>query len=151
MPLFKAYQTDKDLEREGAWVHFILTPGKDEFKVKVARIGGGNTNFQKIFERVRKPHKRALQLETASAELEDQLMREAIAEGIVKGWQTMNEATSFKWVDGVQLEDGKIVPLSKATLLEIFTALPDVFQDIVDRAMKFGLFRAQELEDDSKN
>lgn len=127
------FKTDPTLETKG----IVLNYG--DFKITVARAGGANKAYVKCLERKSRPYRRAIQAETMDNELATAMMREVYVESVVLGWE------------GVLDAKGKSLPFSKENALQLFTDLPDLFQDVMEQAGKAALFREEIRETEAKN
>lgn len=134
MSLYKNFKTDKSIETTGIELQY-----DDGVYIKIARAGGANKRFQKTLERKARPYRRAIQTETFSPELAEEMLVEVYAESVILGWR------------GVKDEAGKKMEFSKENCIKLLTDLPDLFKDIQDQANKAALFRAVLQEDSSKN
>jgi len=148
MGLYSAFKTDKDAEKKGV----ILNYSADNFRVTVARAGGANKRFEKALDRIRTPHKRAIQTEKIDLETATAILMEAYAEAIVVNWETCTDKEKDTWVSGIEQEGtDELLTVNKENLLKTFKNLPDVFQDIRSQAEKENLFLASVREANAKN
>lgn len=141
--LFKAFQTDKNFEKQGITIEY---PGA---RIKVARAGGANANFAKVLERLTRPYKRAIANDTIDPETSTQIMRECYAQAVVMRWESQKE--DGEWVDGVMNVDGDIIPATIDNIVQIFKDLPDLFIDLQQQAGKAALFLKDIDLEDAKN
>lgn len=149
--LYAAFQSDKDLEKKGIDLQYgtttrgtVVINGEETPKqvpviFTIARAGGHNARFDKVFEHKTKPYKRMIQTDSLDPELGKTLMRETYAETVVLGWQN------------VQGSDGEFLEFTQANVIQILTDLPDLFVDIQVQANKQALFRVVVVEEDVKN
>lgn len=141
-PLFNTFGTDKDLEKTGIIIQYGVTvrDGKQvPVEFIVARAGGNNTYFDKVFENLTKPYKRMIQTDSLDPEVGKSIMREAFATAVIKDW------------NNVQDETGEFIEFNKKNCIALFEALPDLFGDIQVQANKQALFRNIIVEEDAKN
>lgn len=153
--LFDMFDMDAGLEREGITVNY------GSVKFLLARAGGRNTAFKKLFQAKAKKYRHQIDNETLSDAIADQLMVESYAEGVVLGWWSrkedehgepiLNAKGEEKWVDTIENEDGKHVKFSVDECVKLFTALPDLFQDVQRMASKAANYRREEDEEDLGN
>ena len=144
MSMYQLFQTNPDLEKNGVIIDY------GQFRVTLARAGGANKKFGRLLEARTKPHKRSIQTETMDPEKGLDIMREVYAETIVLNWETKQDE---KFVQGIedQNDPSRVIPLTKENLVATFKALPDLFSDLQEQAMKAALFRDEVREDDAKN
>lgn len=153
--LFEMFDMDAGLEREGITVNY------GSVKFLLARAGGRNTAFKKLFQAKAKKYRHQIDNETLSDTVADQLMVESYAEGVVLGWwsrkedengdPSLNAKGEEKWVDTIENEAGKNVKFSVDECVKLFTALPDLFADIQRMASKAANYRREEDEEDLGN
>jgi len=123
----KLFGTDEVKEKDGV-VHDL----GDGLKVRIARIG--NPNYQKRFQAISKPHKRALRRGSLSDEVAEKLLIQCLAETIVLGWE------------GVE-ENGEEILYSKENAIRILTAYPELRRYIEDIANEMEGYKADEDEE----
>jgi len=112
--LKKLFGTDQNKEKEGVWQDM-----GDGLKMRIARIG--NPNYQKRFQALSKPHRRALRRGTLSDEIAEQLLIKCLAETIVLDWE------------GVE-ENGSTIPYSVDNAIRVLTDYPDLRNYVNDIA-----------------
>jgi hypothetical protein len=168
--MYSQFQTDAALEKAGIDLDY------GEFRVKIARAGGSNDRFAKIFEAKMKPVRRAVQTETLENSRAESLLREAYAEGVILEWAVRvatdkagkpldppvlasgyakankgKEPEGTAFIQGIEAADGSILPYTNENVVATLQALPDLFADIREQAGKVGLFRKAGQEEDAKN
>ncbi len=140
--LHKAFNSNKDLEKSGILLQYgeVVRDGKKvPVTITIARAGGSNTRFDKVFEVKTKPYKRLIQSDALDKEVSKKIMREVYAETVILGWEN------------VQNNEDEFLPFNKENVITILTELPDLFDDIAAQASKASLFRDEIIEADSKN
>lgn len=142
MSLYSQFKTDAKLETTG----IVLDYG--DFKVTVARAGGANKKFARLLNAKTKAYKRAIQTDTMDEEVGAKIIREVYAETVILNWETKVDG---KFKQGIEAQDGKILPINAKNIIETFENVPEVFSDIQQQASSFALFREVILEEDSKN
>jgi hypothetical protein len=133
MNAYELFETDKKVEEDGIDIDY------GEFQIKIARSGGANQKYAKTLEILTKPHRRAIQTETADVKLVQKLLVEAHAKAVVLGWT------------GVKDREGKPMKFSVDNCIKLFNDLPDLFSDVQEQAAKTGLFRKTVIEESSGN
>lgn len=137
--LYSQFATDKKAESEGIVLSYGMNSHDEPIEIRIARAGGANQRFAKVFEAKIRPVKRQMQTETLDQKVADKLLVETYAEAIVLGWT------------GVEDRDGNAMTFSKENVVKLFTDLPDLFRDVQEASQKSALFREDILETDSKN
>lgn len=162
MGLFKAYKTDKSLERKG----IVFTPDAGT-AITLARAGGSNIKFAKILDAKSKPYRRQIDAGTLDPKLDRLMMVETYAEAIILNWETLVTIDDKdQLIQGIEADpdnkdayqgelvdyDGTLVaPFSKHNVIATLQALPDMLIDIQRQASASGNFLVQQREDDAKN
>lgn len=142
MSMYGQFQTDTSLESQGIVIDY------GTFRITIARAGGANKRFAKTLETKTKPFKRAIQTETMDNERGLEILRETYAEAVVLNWETKKDNV---FVQGIEAQDGGILPFNKENVVFTFQSLPDLFTDIQQQAEKSALFRKFLQEQDAKN
>lgn len=135
--LYKMFGTDANAEKEGVWIQI----GDDEDKsprFKLARAGGANSKYARVFEATMKPHRRLLEtglLEEATAR---RLYAKIYAEAVVLDWSNV-------------VLKGEAIPFSKDNVIKVLTTLPELLAYLREEANRVASFRDALTEDDSGN
>jgi len=133
MDLKKEFGVDKRREIEGVWFD-------DEFegdtKCLIARIG--NPTYQKEFQRIAKPHKRALRKGTLNDDVAENLLTRAMANSILLDWVDM-------------YENGKKLLYSSDEAFRVMKEYKDFREIVSDVANEIEAFRLEEEKEAEKN
>lgn len=139
MSLYKQFQTDKTVEKEGIVLNYGKNSKGEDIEIRIARAGGANVQYAKLLEAKTKPYRRQIQNETLDNEVAEKITKEVYAKAVVLGWT------------GVEDENGKELEFSFENCMKLFDDLPDLWTDIQQQSTKAALFRADILEQDAKN
>lgn len=150
MSLRDEYATDKQAEVAGRW--FDLRGGA---RMLLARAGGANKNFTKVYEAVFRPHRRRMDAKAMPPDETNELLMQVYAKSVVLDWQGVTDRDLHEDGEG----DGKPVPYSPKACLQLFKALPDLFYQpdsdlplgVFQLASNAGIFRVANREEDAKN
>lgn len=140
--LFKMFKTDKSVERDGVWLNFgpiSDEPGAPETKIKIARAGGANSQFDKRRESLLKPYRHQIQHDIFPEEMARKVMHQLFAETVVLDWENVYND------QGVKLD------CTVENIMYLFGELPDMFTQIKTNAEQTTLFREYVREADAKN
>jgi len=132
--LRKLYGTDTNKETDGIWQDM-----GDGIRMLIARVG--NPKYQKLFQKLSKPHRKAIRRGNLKEDVAEKLMIECTAETILLGWE------------GVEL-DGKALPYNKANAIMILTDFKDLKEYVNDFANEMEAYMqedAEEAEEKLKN
>jgi hypothetical protein len=139
MSLYKTFQTDTSLEKEGIILDYGKNSAGKTIAIRIARAGGSNVAYSRRMESKAKPFRRQIQNETIERALLTDIVQEVFAETVVLGWENVEDA------------QGKPLPFSKENCIKLFADLPDLWEDVQEQAQRAALFRVQVREDDAKN
>lgn len=131
MDLKKNYATDKAAEISGIEKDF-----GDGLFIKIARIG--NAEYKKFFQKLTKPHQKAIRRGVLSDEIADRLLIEAMANKIVLGWRGM-------------FEGKEEIKYSVENCIRILTEYPDLKDQINEIANEMESFKMEDDEELEKN
>jgi len=140
--LRKMYQTVPTLETKGVVIQY-----DEGVEITVARAGGANKKFAKVLTKLSKPHRRAIQTETVPEGVERELVLRTYAQTVVMGWKGITKDI----ITGNDTDASEELPCVEENIVAVFTALPDLFEDVAKMSQDISLYRAEVLEDDSKN
>ena len=147
--IFDDYETSRELERDGAWV----TTSKG-YEFKIARIGGMNPQYSNYLieqGKVIQSQIEALQdkaeeelnekniglLNDLSAKM-DEVMSEAFARFIVKGWRNLYD------------REGKEIPYTVDNAIKLMK-MHDLYNELYPLARQYSTFLVSNLETTAKN
>lgn len=139
MSIYEMWGTEAILETGGVWIDY----GKEAGKFLIARAGGANTKFAKVLEAKMRPHRRLLEGKGKQKKLDNDIATKVLMEAFIEG-------CLLEW-EGVTDRDGKELPLTKANAVQLFTDLPDLFNDLREQASSMATFQQEEMEDDAGN
>lgn len=145
-PLYSTFGTDKKVETDGIVVNY------GQVRFRIARAGGANQKFKKVFQHKMKPLRRQIENEQLTDDQSERLFAEVYAETVVLSWETnfgTEKDPNWKpvWVgeDGVELE------FSKENVTEVLIDLPELFADLKTMASQASNYRRAEAEADAGN
>ena len=127
----KLFGTDATKETEGVWESL-----SEDVKIKVARIG--NPNYQKVLQRLMRPHRRAVRRGTVDDSVIEQCVTKAIAETVLLDWEGLEE-------------DGKKLIYSRAEAERLLTSFREFREQVTEIASEIEAFRTEEDEEAEKN
>lgn len=158
--LYDLFKMDADLEREGITINY------GSIKFQLARAGGSNTTFKKLFQAKAKKYRHQIDNKTMSDDAAELLMAQAYAEAIILGWWSRKEDENGKalldkdgeeqWVDTIEVPTAngnsmKKVKYSVDECVKLLLDLPDLFADIQQMAGEAGNYRKELEEEDEGN
>lgn len=142
---YKLFSNEKATEQAGILINY------GDFRLRIARAGGGNQRFRRLLQAKLKPYRHQIDNDTLSDTVSEALLREAYAEAVILGWESkVGEGETEKWEPWLETPEGKI-EFSPEACVKVLTDLPDLFRDIQTMAGKAANFRRSEEEEDVKN
>jgi hypothetical protein len=153
--LYKTFEMDADLEREGITVNY------GSVKFVIARAGGRNKDFKTYFTSQTRKFRSQLENETMSDDVAENIMADAYARYIILGWFTRKEdengdpildkSGQEQWDDVIENKAGKRVKFSVDECVKVLKDLPDLFSDLQRMASKSANYRKEEEAEDVGN
>ena len=134
MGTYESFATDSSMEQEGIWIDY-----GDAGSFRVARAGGSNKNFTRSFQRLTKPHRKAIQADAMNDDTPRAIMMEVFIESAPLGWKNVTG------------KDGQALTFSKKNAKALFEDLPDLFGDLLNSSQNYSLYREYVMEVDSGN
>lgn len=141
-PLRRMYETVPSLEKDGVILQYA--PGVE---IRVARAGGANKKFSRVMNSLSKPYRRAIQTETLNDDIGIRLLIETYAKSIIIGWTGITKDLITK----NDADSAEELPFTEDNVIEVMTAQPNLFNDVVQMSQNIAMFRAETLENDSGN
>lgn len=139
MSLFKQFETNKEAEQEGTWIEYGPNENGTVPAFKISRAGKSNKKWVKAVEKGMRPHRRAAELGTLDNSTAEKVLREVFVESVLVDWRN------------VQDKDGNELKLTKENAISLLAALPELYDDLNDKAGKAATFREEALENEAKN
>lgn len=139
MSLYKDFATNKQAEVKGVLVEFSANDDNTIPGFIVSRMSRANKKYTKALEKATRPHRRAIELETMNNDLADKIFMEVFVDTVLLGWQN------------VQDKDGKPLVFNRQNAIMLFTDLPELYDDLQDKAKKAAMFRDEAIEGEAKN
>ncbi len=145
--LYEMFETNKVDEIDGKWYTLGST------RINIARSGGRNTRYSKIFQNVSKKYNidsdNIKDLEESRA---NAFMIEVFVKAVVKGWEVKE---GDEWVPGILLKDGKegfkIVEFNTKNAIKILVDLPDLHTKLSTFSSDMKNYLQEQQEKDLKN
>lgn len=134
MGTYSKFKMNATAETEGAWVDL-----GDAGRFKIARAGGGNREYLKIFERRSKPFRKLIEAGKLEEEANTKLMVEVFAEANLKDWE------------GVTDENGDVMAYSFENAVKLLSDLPDLHLQLLNKAQDMNNYREEVLAESLKN
>lgn len=132
--IYDKFATDKKSEQEG----IVLDYG-DGMEIRIARAGGSNVKFEKAVQAKMRKYGLQAKHDLLEPEQHREIFREVLAETVVLGWS------------GVTDREGNALDCTKENVIQVFTDLPDLFDDVLEQSRKSSLFKQNVLEHEAGN
>lgn len=131
--LGKLFGMNEEMERDGVNIQF------GPLKISLARMGGSNTKFAKVFEELTRPYRRMIE---NNVDLPEDIMQEILfksfAIGCVRSWNLRDA-------------DGKPVPCTPDNVVDRFKKYPEFYRFVSTEAARSANYRQRALETESGN
>jgi hypothetical protein len=141
--LYSSFDMDEDSEVRGIPVNY----GK--FVVTIARVGGSNDLYRKVFERESKPVQAALEMGGLSEAESRQLLFRVFARSVVKNWQFRENGALLTGFG--RDAKGEVVEFNEQNLIAIWTKRYELFLQIKRDAETRELYQSRVRESVAKN
>lgn len=139
MSIFDDFGTNQKAEVEGVWVEYSENKDGTVCAFKVSRMGKSNKKYTKALDRATKPVRRQIELKTLKDDKAEEIFLQVFVDTVLLDWRN------------VQRQDGTEIPFSKEKAMEVMRALPDLYDDLQEKAKEMALFRQEVLEEEAKN
>lgn len=139
MSLFAQFAINKFKEADGVEITYGENSDGTTPTFILCRMGKSNRKYAKAMEVATRPYRRQLELGTLSNAIAEKLTMEVFVETVLVGWSD------------VQNEDGDLMDFSKENAIGLMTALPELYDDLQEKAKSVALFRDESREEDAKN
>lgn len=156
MSLYKSFETNEDVEQEGILVDY------GDARFLLARAGGSNVKFRKVFNRLSTPYRKQISTNSLSEDVARKMLADAYAQAVIlrvdipevdeKGEPKVDKSGEKKWkLNRVPLPDGTDSPASTERVIKLLMDLPELFADIQEMAQTAANYRGIEEEEDAGN
>jgi hypothetical protein len=123
----------------------------EDVRLTVARAGGHNMRFYKVFERRRKPYTYAIQTDNLGERKSRQIMMGAYFESVILKWEVLRNGQWVQGIDGSGWADQDTLDVTEENCIRVFEQFPDFWNDVVTFANKMSNYRVAQLEEEAKN
>lgn len=132
--LNKLFGTDKTAEIEGIWVDY-----PNGVSMKIARMGGANTEYSRYLTNQLKPYKFQIDRGTLSEDKSREILLEVFARYVLKDWK------------GVTDEKGRPIEYSVEAAKKVLAEYPELLNELQTLASDYRRFAREVLEETAKN
>lgn len=139
--IFDMFETDVQLEKDGVILDYGKNKKGGDMRIRIARAGGANVQFLKVYENITKPYRRQIDSGLKlPKDLNDKLNRQLYALAVVK------ECSGFEERDGTA-----IATTTPEEIMAFFERLPNLLADVMLQAQNMTLFRNELREEEAGN
>lgn len=153
--IYELFDRDTEIERQGIEVDY----GNARFLI--ARAGGTNVKFRKVFEAKSKPYRRQIQANMLADEVATRILAETYAEAVIlrvdakprEGDEDYyDDVTEDGWVPGhIPTRSGELVEDNEKNRVKLLIELEELFLDLQNMASTAANFRREEDDEDEGN
>lgn len=137
MSLYSLFETNENLEQDGIWIEYGPASNGKPIRIKIARSGGSNKEFNKRLEKATKPYRKIIN--SLNNEKAEEIYLQVFAETVVLAWEN------------VENRSGSEMEFNIGNVLKLFNELPELYRDLRDQSNNIALFRTELLEADLGN
>src|ERR1051326_6199812 len=119
--LFSQFRTDNKKEQEGVPITFAPNHDGSVPTFTCSRMAQTNQKYVKALERITRPYKRQIQLQTLPNEKSDKIRMQVFIESILQSWEN------------VQDENGNSIPYNAENAMKLFEQLPNCSLNLSSR------------------
>lgn len=139
--LLRLFKTDGKLEKDGIWIEYGLNSRtKKPMRFRIGRSGGQNTAYNKALERATRPYRKQIQSGVMDPDLANSIVMRVFCETVLKEWEEIDN-----------LEGNAPLEFKEENAVEFFTALPELYEDLMEQSKQVSLFREFLREEDLGN
>ena len=132
MGVYDTFGTEEKFEQDGIWLEY------GDSKFLVARAGGSNEKYKKLFLKKTKPHRVAIQNEILTDEVGERLLVELYADAVILDWQNVTD------------REGTNLLFNRENVIQVLTDLPFLFSKIREECEKVSNFQKEAIRDASE-
>lgn len=146
MSLSSQFKTNKTAEVEGVEVQYSLNKDGSFSTFRISRMGRSNKNYTKALERATRPYRRVIELGTMDNEIAESLFMKVFVESVLIDWKNI----PLSDVTGNDRDEG-YAPYSRENAVKLFNRLPDLYEDLQEKANSAAMFREDTMEQEAGN
>ena len=138
MSLHTQFATNETKEIEGVMVQYGANKDGTIPTFKLSRMGRSNKKYTKALDAATKPFRRQLDLGTMDAATSERIFMEVFVITVLTCWYD------------VQVKD-LTVNYNKENAMNLMKELPELYDDLQEKAKSAALFRDEAVEEEAKN
>lgn len=139
MSLHEQFAINRSKENDGVEIQYGPNADGSIPTFIISRMGKSNKKYTKALEAATRPYRRQIELGTLSNEVADSLFMPVFVDTVLKGWQNVKDRNENDLV------------FNRASALQLLGELPELYDDLQEKAKSAALFRDESLEDEAKN
>jgi hypothetical protein len=139
MSLYTQFKTNAEKEVEGVEIQYGPNEDGTIPTFIISRMGKSNKAYTKALEAATRPYRRQIELGTMNNDTAETLFIGVFAKTVLKGWKNVRD------------ESGAEIAFSEKAAVKLLTDLPEMYDDLQEKAKSASLFREESLEDEAKN
>lgn len=139
MSLYTQFKTNAAKEVEGVEIQYGPNEDGTIPTFVISRMGKSNKRYTKALEAATRPYRRQIELGTMNNDTAESLFLGVFVDTVLKGWRNVKDET------------GNEIPFGKETAIKVLSDLPELYDDLQEKAKSASLFREEALEDEAKN
>lgn len=146
MSLRKSYSVDESKVENGVAFELPMNDDGTTPTLFVSRMSTSNQKYRKIAEKEMRPFRRQIELGTMDGDKMMPVTIRIFCKALMTGWSNI----LLSDVTGVETDEG-YAEFTVDNAITLFTALPELFEEVAGFAGNMANFRADELDAAAKN
>lgn len=146
MSLKDQFATNAAKEAEGVQVQYGANDDGSIPSFTLSRMAKSNKKYSKALEAATRPYRRQIELGTMNNDVAERLFMGVFVDTVLKSWDNIKLSD----VTGNESDNG-FAPLTKENAISLFNNLPEMYEDLQEKAKSASLFREEVIEEEAKN
>lgn len=146
MSLAKQFATNSSKEIDGVAVQYGANEDGSIPEFIVSRMAKTNKKYAKAIEAATRPYRRQIEIGTMDNDVAERLFMGVFADTVLKSWQNVKLSD----VTGNPKDEG-FAEFTKENAISLFKNLPEMYDDLQEKAKSASMFREEVLEEEAKN
>jgi hypothetical protein len=139
MSLYTQFKTNAEKEVEGVEIQYGPNEDGTIPTFIISRMGKSNKAYTKALEAATRPYRRQIELGTMNNDTAETLFIGVFAKTVLKGWKNVRD------------ESGVEIAFSEKAAVKLLTDLPEMYDDLQEKAKSASLFREEAIEEEAGN
>lgn len=139
MSLRSQFAVDASKEQEGVEVQYAPNKDKSIPSFVISRASKANKAYSKALEKATRPYRKQIDMGTMDNDVAEGIFKRVFVQTVLKGWSN------------VELDDGVKLDFTEDNAIRLFEELPELYDDLREKANGAALFRDEKQEEEAGN